>query len=299
MEQKLNNEKFSAVLKQKLVEMLQSITIILDKHHIDWWVAFGSAIGAVRHGGFIPWDDDIDIHIRYADLDKVYSLKNEFEKEGRTIYSIDKDGYYLTYPNFVLMNSSVWEVKTYPFVTGLSIDIFPLFETSDDLEGYNAQKIEYTKKLNKLRLSCERYSFSFIVKLIRGGHVKRLHSILSNFFYYRKKRNILVHEFHEYENQISSSGTHYFFPYSYAKNVNNYYDKNWFEGYSFTDFEGIKVRLPKDYHSYLKQIYGEYMKLPPIEKQVAHHRQVYVNLKEKLTLSEIKERLKKGETFVC
>ena len=81
----MSNNYDTKVLKDlqlSLSEMLSTITLILDKNQIPYCLIGGTALGAKRHNGFIPWDDDIDIGVLEEDIDKIISLQAEFKKKS-------------------------------------------------------------------------------------------------------------------------------------------------------------------------------------------------------------------------
>lgn len=79
------------IYTDKLVKMAKTVFSILNKHNIRYWSIFGTLLGVVRHKGVIPWDDDIDIAFDVEELDKLYSLKDEFNKYGMILSKIDTD----------------------------------------------------------------------------------------------------------------------------------------------------------------------------------------------------------------
>ena len=105
--------------------------------------------------------------------------------------------------------------------------------------------------------------------------------------------------FFQFENQLNTpDGNFYFFPFTYLKSNPNIFPKDWFAESLEVPFETYSVMIPSGNHEILTKIYGNYMTPPPVEKQVTHHSQFYVNLNERLTLDQVKNRLAKGETRV-
>ena len=109
--------------------MLSTITLILDKNQIPYCLIGGTALGAKRHNGFIPWDDDIDIGVLEEDIDKIISLQAEFKKKSLFVqhYKTEKSTpYYFTK---VRLDNSVFEEKFIENLNihkGIFVDIFPL-----------------------------------------------------------------------------------------------------------------------------------------------------------------------------
>ena len=290
--------EITEVLKKRLLVMFKKVIEIMDKNEIEWWAAYGTAIGAVRHGGFIPWDDDLDIHVRYTDLPRLFDLKDEFEKAGITILRMKDDlGYYLPYPNFIDMNTTIWEVKQYPYLVGLSIDIFPLYSTNMSMEEQRTARETFTKLTRNVQYGIQGFKSYDFLYLISGFHLKTLKKRIRSYFTYRKGVTQNIKKLHDFENDIvESNGEKLIFPFTYMS-IDNYFEAEWFNGFKTLDFNGISVKVPINFDAYLTRLYGNYMQLPPIEKQKAHHTQEYVNLKERLNLKEVRRRMKMGERF--
>ena len=119
-------EYLDARIVHELYQMFKDTSEILDKHNIRYWADGGTLIGAVRHKGFIPWDDDIDIAILESDIEKLQSLHEEFKSLGYVVFGPTKDTPFIKiYPETGLPIQKNANFR-YPF-----IDIFPVKQDGD------------------------------------------------------------------------------------------------------------------------------------------------------------------------
>lgn len=247
-------------LRRIELNLLKELIRICQKYGLKYYLVGGSCLGAVRHEGFIPWDDDIDVGIPREDYDNFLRFAQSeltepvFLQTGET----DED-----YPmNFAkLRDSSTTFVETslkkMNINHGVYIDVFPL-------DGYLDSK--HSKFMNRLymrRINCE----YFLPNSYGISH--KLKNILMKMIYpnYRKVRN-------KRELLISKV------PFSESSRVTNYcgawgereiMPREYFGNGCVKRFEGLDVVIPERYDLYLSNLYGDYMKLPPLEKRVPHH----------------------------
>lgn len=112
--------------KEILLKSLKYFDNFCNKHNLLYYAAYGTALGAIRHHGFIPWDDDIDVFMPRKDYEKLLSLKEEIKKDHYYVFDPSDQGYYKQFAKMVDMKTSLWELKEIPFMIGVFIDIFPL-----------------------------------------------------------------------------------------------------------------------------------------------------------------------------
>lgn len=246
--------------------ILSNILKIIDEfcasNNLRYSLAYGTLIGAVRHGGFIPWDDDIDIMMPRPDYEIFIKSFNH-----STIKLIDIDNS----RDYVYPFAKVYDTKTIiqeqsdlvtPF--GLYVDIFPI-------DGMPS---------NKLIRRFHSYYFHLLKELIS---VKNMSSTKDR----SVPQKILVKIFkwifstlpvNAVANLMNRSTS--LFPYKNSKIVGNLlwesygikgFNKDIFESYISLKFEDLQVKSISEYNYWLKVIYGDYMKLPPKEKRISNH----------------------------
>lgn len=270
--------------RKKLIETFDAFDSFCKKNDIKYYAAYGTLIGAVRHKGLIPWDDDIDVYMLRPDYERFCSLKG---KVGRhyDIMDIHNDNYWLlSLAKFVDMNTTLWEFEHYPLILGVYIDVFPLDETdsNDSLEG----KREYDKLALMVNRAMKRHSIKQYIK--SWNHPKRLLSFLLDSFYHRLQLNKYMQKYMGCVDKIKMVKGANLVSYEGPYGVGEIMPKQWFDETIELPFEGRTIQAPLKYDEILKRIYGDYMKMPPEEKRVSHHGHYFVDLSKKMTIDEIK-----------
>ena len=260
----MRNITFEEAKKIEL-EILVDIASFCDKWGLRYYLAYGTLIGAVRHKGFIPWDDDIDIWMPrkdYETLIEIYNRENENEN------------YLLVAPEDKLSKHSIVKVidtRTVKIEEGISykegylgidIDIFPLDGQPENDEEYQKfyKKMQRLYKLHYYLCLEEKRSLKHriaipIIRALTGGKKKIL---------VRAKK---IHSKYSFEVSKNIGAVE-----SNFNSVKNRFSKNDFENFVMMEFEGVSLRCPIGYDNILKTMYGDYMELPPMEKQITHHK---------------------------
>lgn len=254
-------------IKQIELEILCHIDAICRKHTLNYYLCGGTLLGAIRHQGFIPWDDDIDIFMPREDYEKLLIiLEKEKGKYSVLNYKTEKE-FYLPFTKIVANNTFLKEQGVRSIKNmGIFVDIFPIDGTSEK------------KIVRMLQFYC-----ILILKKILGCKVNianlKKHTKIRIFI-----RNIIkfllcpiplrsinlcidsVAKIYEYQNSklcVSFSG-------SYGKK--EIFNKTQlFSAKTEIIFENYKFFIPQGFDCYLRQIYGNYMDLPPIEMQKSNH----------------------------
>lgn len=128
LKQYMEDHRRAVQLKQ--LDILKEIDALCQRHHIDYWLDGGTILGAVRHGGFIPWDDDIDIAMRLDDLPRFVEVAKQELPEHLYIQTPDTDRN-VRLPIFKVRDKNSFLVEnaddfTRPYGKGLYVDIFPM-----------------------------------------------------------------------------------------------------------------------------------------------------------------------------
>lgn len=254
----------TAQLKQiqsKEIELFRAFISVCEQLNLPYFVVGGTLLGAVRHKGFIPWDDDIDIAMLRSDYEIFLSRAKEFLPENVFLQTIDTDPEYLANYAKLRHNETTFiesAVKSKHIHHGLFIDIFPL-------DYYPASSLAKTvfqirNKLYVHRISCEFEGIPF------PGYYKPIHLLLKLLYpsvrTALRKRDKLFKKYTKGQKLASHCG---------AWGKKEIVPAGWYQSTVTLEFEGIQVTAPADYDAWLRHYYGDYMQLPPVEKRITHH----------------------------
>ena len=247
-------------LQKSQMEILKEIDRVCKKHNLTYCLAFGSCLGAVRHQGFIPWDDDIDIYMPIHDFEKLEKHRASFQKE----YFLQT---HKSDPEYGLMIGRVRNSKTTLIEEaeahrdinhGIFVDIYPLFPSPNG--GIKAKLLIFSSMLYRLLL----YD---VVPKNRGILMKVGSKILLKSIPKKMKKSIMNKTYQWIRNQKDTGYLSSF----YGDEASIKYPKEWFFPAKEIPFEDLQIPVPANTDKYLTLTYGDYMKLPPVEKRKFHH----------------------------
>lgn len=254
------------------LDMLQELIKVCDQNRIQMFGIAGTMLGAVRHKGFIPWDDDIDIAMYREDFDRfveIATTKNVFKFPYFLQTSKNDNEHYGT--NVRLRHSLSTAVIDYDrhkkCNNGIYIDIFPL----DGVAPTKAkQKTQYFKLRTLHALMREDKN-----PTPNGGTAQKLIRLISKFYFKIFDFNKTVDQYQsiakKYSNPDAIYVDHITRPITPQYDCRYTWPKYYIEKIIYVDFENIKLPIPAEYDLCLKCNYKDYMELPPVEKRGLHH----------------------------
>lgn len=287
------NETFEILYKKKLVDTFKELVNYLEAGNYKWFACGGTCIGALRHKGLIPWDDDIDIVMPRSEYNRF--LENYVDTPDYYTVSMEKDSEYpFTFAKFCDGNSTILETYGLNITFGIYIDIFPLDYYDAPIDVVTQYKMRYDKLYRLLERSSNTYYKRHIINMIKGFRVINCKRIFEDLFIHRRRKSKYIKEIKEIEGYSTIEKADLIVSLGGTYKQKEVYKSEWFDDSVMVSFEGFMIRIPKGYDQYLNQVYGDYMKLPPKEKQISKHSHVYDNLTKRLNIKETRNRVIEG-----
>lgn len=259
--------------EQKNIELniLRWIKKICNKNNIKFMLAGGTCLGAIRHKGFIPWDDDIDLLMPYEDYKRFIEITKQSNEQYKVLSPYYTKDYYYTYSKVVdtrtkLSEKGMKEIKE----MGVFIDVFPLFIQPQDKE----EQKRYVKKIKNMEKKYAIYAhLEKYYKREGDSTIKQLIKLIAYFpgkvcsYFKKNSKEKLLEELEKYSNSDSEY---------VGYTVSSYGEKEIMKKSEYSPiktavFEGEEYPIANEWDKYLKNLYGNYMELPPVEKRVAPH----------------------------
>lgn len=252
-------------LKEIQMKLFKNFIAVCEKLQLRYFVVGGTALGAVRHGGYIPWDDDIDVGLMREDYDVFLREGQKYLKDGYFLQTFDTDGFPMNFAkirdeNTAFVETTVSNLKGVSH--GVYIDVFPL-------DYFPVEKVSEFKTLKKKYHSClvaavgyRGLPFKTRLRWLVGRMLLFFQPSLNSVGTIIRKRDELYRSVPKTDKIVNNCG---------AWGDREIVSANVYGEGVRMPFEELTVTVPERYDEYLTCLYGDYMTPPPVEKRELHH----------------------------
>lgn len=251
------------------LEILKQIADLCEELNLRYSLSYGTLLGAVRHHGYIPWDDDVDIMMPRPDYEKLLDYLSTHKLPHLTLFNPE------TCPAYPYMISRVSDDRYYidmenedDYGMGIFIDIYPfdgLGQTKKEavsfgLKGDRLSSFCYQATRKHFAIETTTSTFRKIIKL----PVFLVSKCIGKDFFQKKLEKLAGVKDYDTSEYVGcvvwlSGGENEIFP------------RKWLDETIFMPFENYMFRVPKEYDCFLRYKYGDYMQLPPEKDRIGHH----------------------------
>lgn len=249
-------------LQMKLLEIVEMIDKMCHEHGLRYYLVDGSLLGAVRHKGFIPWDDDMDIAMPRGDYEQLINHSSEWLPEGYEFVCFENDDTYpLHFGKIQDVNTTVIEKSYRQYLAGVYVDVFPIDGAP---EGKLSQKL-YDKKYRRLKKR-----LYFITRdPYKHGHGPRswIPLLVKKMYSLKRTQELIKRHMMKYPLETSRIAA-----VNHNDGLGSMVDKELVLGAPTPiEFEGKVLMGMRDNDAYLSQLFGDYMTPPPPDKIHTHY----------------------------
>lgn len=249
-------------LKDRQIAILDVVDAFCRENNINYWLDSGTLLGAIRHGGYIPWDDDIDIGMLRPDYDRFLAMFNKLNKQYQ-VFSVENDiNFPYPFGKVLDTHTVLYEPNEQGVKLAINIDIFVYDNAPEDdkLVERMYRKRDFYNKIYYFLLYKTKLRNAGKVGFVKNS-IKAICGKVSPCFICRK----IVRNSKKYSTQNTSWVGNFLA----ATKIKA--SKEIFDSFVEVEFEGKKYKAPAGWDQWLTCFYKNYMELPPIEKRVSHH----------------------------
>lgn len=245
------------------LDLICELDRVCKKYGLKYYACAGTALGVERHGGFIPWDDDVDLMMFRDDYEKLLSLKDEFKYPYFLQHQMTDRAFMYGFAKLQNIETTAIEQKQSPSYQGIFIDIFPLDNVSSDEHEIEAHEKEMKSVLRKMQMfinSTYNY-YPYATNKVKLFFKKIVYFLFKYFSFFKDKGIQLAEEFDKackkyHDKNTQSVSILAFQPLSRRYHI----PRSYFENEELKDFEFIKLPVIINNKEYLERIFGDYMK---------------------------------------
>lgn len=249
-------------LKDIQLNILRKVHSFCERNNLSYYLGYGTLLGAIRHNGYIPWDDDIDIVMPRDDYEIFIRQFRDAELEVLSIY--DDSNFPFPISKVSNKNTYLVEESSYTYERlGVNIDVFPL-------DGLSSNLLKAKFHVTYLRILTIIMEFKKMRAANRRSFLKNSVINLSHFLLSVIPLNSLLKHIDIVSKKYSYNSSNYI-EQLYVPRLSRIVEKKIFEDKELHVFENDRFFIPKGYDCYLKSLYGDYMKLPPLASRVPKH----------------------------
>ncbi|WP_368654380.1 phosphorylcholine transferase LicD [Ornithinibacillus sp. 4-3] len=264
----LNTEQLKK-LQTEMLSLLVEFDRICIKYNIPYFLFAGTLLGATRHHGFIPWDDDIDVAMHRKDYNKFKEVvKKELDQNTYFFQSQETDQYYNWVFDRLRLNNTVYKrvgQEHLKYHSGIFLDIFPLDDLSEN-------KLKQFITINMCKI-CKKALWAPVGVKHGKNMIHRLVFKLLNYI----PRRLLIFIYEYFAITFNKKKTSLIASHNVSTII---FKKEWCQESIKLEFEDLKFYAPIKYHDFLEEHYGNYMKLPPEEERKGHHYVSYIKFSD-------------------
>lgn len=267
-----DNETLKKVQQYEL-SILRDFVKICDENNLTYFGIAGTGIGSLRHEGFIPWDDDIDVGIMRNDLDKLIEIiQRDYSDKYYILNAENNKNFPLTTTHICIKDSQfvLESLKGTNCPYGIFLDVFPFDCVSSDEKTLNKQMKRawiYSKILILRHLPFPIIAFKGFTKKFIHFCTAIIHGLMKFFGISHK---FLYNKIIKASCKYNGTDTGVYAYFCGGKPTNNIFKKEDMFPLRKLKFEDIELNFPNKLEAYLTHLYGDFMQLPPPEKRVSH-----------------------------
>lgn len=242
------------------LEMMLEFDRVCKKHHLKYFLMYGTLLGAIRHKGFIPWDDDVDVGMPREDYEKLLTLKDEFKQPLFLQNHITDPEYCSSYTRIRNTNTTAISkmLKYQKMNHGIFLDVFPFDNTPGIEKEDRHEPIDILNREN-----------GTFMKLKNPELDEKNRLRVQN--YSGRNPTDTLKEIDEIATRYNGTETEYVCSIVNTMGKFDFFKRSDAYNTILWDYEGFKFPIPAGYDAVLKEVFGDYMQMPPVEKRGIQH----------------------------